>query len=304
MSAMFLERISSLSERRAALRYVLSRAGALRSRWSRWRSADCDAAFARLAALLAEDPVLDVAEFEGRFALSSRGHLFRRIVETGEYEPTLTALCREFLDPGRDAIDVGANIGFHTVLFAKRLPRRRVLSVEPTRAALTRLRRNIALNGVESNVCVFEGAASDASRQMEIKTIPGLEEYSTLGELAHPSVAGAAYVTEFVEARKLDQLADERQLDCGFIKIDAEGAEHSIFEGARGLLTKHRPVVVSELSDSLLRENGSSAREVVRFLESLDYVVRDPIRPAAPPGFRPFGDMICIPKEHRRIRMA
>jgi len=100
MSAMFLERISSLSERRAALRYVLSRAGALKSRWSRWRSADCDAAFARLAALLAEDPVLDVAEFEGRFALSSRGHLFRRIVETGEYEPTLTALCREFLDPG------------------------------------------------------------------------------------------------------------------------------------------------------------------------------------------------------------
>lgn len=71
-----------------------------------------------------------------------------------------------------------------------------------------------------------------------------------------------------------------------------------VFEGARELLAGHRPVVVSELSDVLLRKNGSSAQEVVRLFEPFDYVVSDPLQPGEPSGFRPFGDIICMPKEH------
>ena len=256
----------------------------------------------RLAGMLAEDPVLKVAEFEGVFAVSPKGHLFRRIVEEGSYEPILTRRCLELIDPRRDVIDVGANIGLHTVLLAKHLDRRRLLAIEPTGNALRRLRRNIALNGVDAKVTIFAGVASSAPGWLDIKTVDGLEEYSTLGVMDHPSIVGEPYVTERVEARTLDQLVVEHGLDCGFVKVDVEGAERDVFEGGRHLFTQHRPVVVSELSDTLLRRNGSSAREVVRFFEALDYVVTDPLKPLGKAGARAFGDIICVPKEHPRAR--
>ena len=208
------------------------------------------------------------------------------------------------LDPHRDAVDIGANIGFYAVLFAKRLDGRRVLAVEPTRNALARLRRNIALNAVESKTIVFEGVASNQSGWLEIKTISGLEEYSSLGAMDHPSIAGVAFVTERVEARTLDELVADHGLDCGFVKADVEGVEHTVFEGGQRTLAQQRPVVLSELSDYLLRKNGSSSLEVVRFFEALDYVVVDPQHPGEKPGRRLFGDILCLPCEHPHARRA
>lgn len=299
MNSFFTQLTASLADR-PALRRALWPALVLRRRWRTSKDAGVGEVLDRLADMLAEDPVLDVAEFEGRFAVSAKGHLFRRVVESGEYEPVLTRRCLELLDRQRDVIDVGANIGFHTVLFAKHLDHRRLLAIEPTRNALRRLRRNIALNGVESVVTVFEGVASRAPGWCDIKTVAGLEEYSSLGVMEHPSIAGVPFVTEKVEARTLDQLALEHGLDCGFVKVDVEGAERDVFEGGRHVFTRHRPVVVSELSDALLRKNGSSAVEIIRFFEALDYVVTDPLIPGGGAGLREFGDIICVPKEHAR----
>jgi FkbM family methyltransferase len=299
---MIIEKISGLARRHPVLRRTFAPVQSLRRRWLQKRHVGANHMLARLAEAFAEDPVLYVAEFDGKFAVSARSHLFRRIVESGEYEPVLTCMCLELLDPKRDVIDVGANIGLHTILLARQLAQRRLLAVEPTRNALARLKRNITLNGVDSSVTVFEGVASDAPGWLDIKTIDGLEEYSSLGVIGHPSVAGAQFVTQRVEARTLDQLAAEHGLDCGFMKVDTEGMEHAVFKGARGMLARQRPVVLSELSDVLLRKNGSSALEVVQSFEALDYVVTDPLHPGEAPGSRDFGDIICIPKEHPRAR--
>jgi FkbM family methyltransferase len=301
---MLFREVSDLTHRHPALRRALWPAILLRRRWLKQMNSGVDRVFDRLAELLAEDPVLEVAEFEGTFALSPQGAVFRRVAEQGEWEPVLTRKCIELLDPQRDAVDIGANIGFFTVLFAKRLDRRRVLAVEPTRNALARLRRNLALNAVESNTIVFEGVASNQSGWLEIKTIGGFEEYSSLGAMDHPSIAGVAFVTERVEARTLDQLVAVHELDCGFVKADVEGVEHTVFEGGRRTLAQQRPVVLSELSDYLLRKNGSSSLEVVRFFEDLDYVVVDPQNPGEKPGRREFGDILCLPREHPHARQA
>jgi FkbM family methyltransferase len=298
---MIIEKISGLAHRHPMLRRTLAPVQQLRQRWLLKQHAGANQMLARLVEAFAEDPVLRVAEFQGTFAVSARSHLFRRIVEAGEYEPVLTRLCLELLDQKRDVVDVGANIGLHTVLLAKQLDRRRLLAVEPTRNALARLKRNIDLNGV-GNVTVFEGVASDAPAWLDIKTIDGLEEYSSLGVMGHPSVTGVQFATQRVEARTLDQLVSEHGLDCGFMKVDTEGMEHAVFGGARGILARQRPVVLSELSDVLLRKNGSSALDVIRIFESLDYIVTDPLHPGETPGAREFGDIICIPKEHPRAR--
>ena len=249
----------------------------------------------RMSAMFVEDPCLRIDEFEGEFYLDSRSSLFHRVLAAGHYEPELTRRCVECLDPDRDVLDIGANIGFHAVLFGRRMRQGKVLSVEPTPRALARLKRNLARNGVEENVQVFEGVVSSCPGEVTIQTIAGREEYSSLGVMAHPSISGVATESLVVAATTVDALVRDRGLRPGFMKIDVEGVEHLVLAGATEVLATHRPVILAELSDPLLKANGSSSADVIRTLEAAGYRVSDPLRPAVPPGQREFGDILCLP---------
>ena len=245
--------------------------------------------------LFVDDPCLRIDEFEGEFYLDARSSLFKRVVTSGEYEPELTQRCIDHLDPDRDVIDIGANVGFHAVLFGQHVRAGRVLSVEPIPGALSRLRRNLARNGLTDRVEIFEGVISSNSEEVEIKMIPGREEFSSLGAMTHPSVAGAKIEFLTVAATTLDELVATKGLNPGFIKVDVEGAEHLVFAGGGQTLRQFRPVVLSELSDPLLKSNGSSSADVIAAIERCGYQVIDPLCPGVRPGLRPFGDILCVP---------
>ena len=256
-----------------------------------------EAWFESIAGTLAEDPCIRVAEFGGEFFVDARSALFRRVVRSGGlYEPELSALCASRIDPERDVLDVGANIGFHAVLFGRGVTRGRVLAVEPTARAFARLERNVARNGVDDRVILHRGAVSDAAGHLEIKTVPGREEFSTLGELAHPAVAGEDFLVERVTTTPLDELVERHGLSPGFMKVDVEGAEHLVFGGAERVLAEHRPVILSELSDALLARNGSSAAEVIARIEGHGYTVTDPFGRGGASVGRDFGDILCVPR--------
>src|SRR3546814_11734989 len=93
--------------------------------------------------------------------MSPKSHLFRRLFINGEYEPELAKLFLKYLDPSRDVIDIGANIGFFSVLAGRRLSTGRVLSVEPTDAAFARLSMNVQLTGVSDRAIFPQGLISD-----------------------------------------------------------------------------------------------------------------------------------------------
>jgi FkbM family methyltransferase len=239
-----------------------------------------------LASALAEDPVLKVSEFQGRFCMSPRSHLFRRIARNGTYEPLLAQRCLAALKPELDVIDVGANIGFYSVLLSRHLASGRLVAVEPTPAAQRRLRRNLELNGVVGKVIVFEGAATDAPGMVTINSVEGAEEYSSIHNVDQSCE---------VPATTIDLLTRELTLRPGLIKIDVEGFEEQVLKGATDTLRTWRPIIVSELSDFLLRRNGTSALAIVRFLQELGYQVVDPHHPGEAPGYREFGDIVCVP---------
>jgi FkbM family methyltransferase len=201
------------------------------------------------------------------------------------------------LNRNRDAIDIGANIGFYTILFAKILNGRRILSIEPTLNALTKLYKNIELNKVKENVIVYEGVAINYTGEVEIKIIEGKEEYSSIGDIIHPSVFGSAYISKKVNCTTIDDLIKKKSLDIGFVKIDVEGAEQLVFEGCKELLQSHRPIIISEISEYLLKQNGSSSKNFINFISQFDYDMIDPIDPQIPIGSKDFGDLLCIPKE-------
>ena len=296
---MSLGKIKTLTYKYPFLRRLIYPAIAVRRFFLQVRLSCQGEVYQHLCELLVEDPVISVAEFKGIFEIDCRSDLFKRLIITKQYEPELVKYCFKYLNKKRDIVDVGANIGFYTVLFAKNLDGKKVLSVEPTVNSLKRLYKNIQLNNIENDVIVFEGAASIHSGITEIKTIDGREEYSTLGEWKHPSISTEKYILQKVKIKTIDELVNKYSLDPGFMKVDVEGMEHLVFEGSKIVLETNRPVVLSELSNYLLKKNGSSSIGVINFIKSYEYEVYDLIDPAThiPTRIKDFTNILCIPKE-------
>ncbi len=286
-----------LSLKSAFIRMVLSPVQRLRANAYQKRRAEKQKIVTNLRHILVSDPHCAVKEFQGIFSIDRRSDIFKRIVIDGHYEPDLVRYCRKYLVDNRDVLDIGANVGFYTVMFAKNIQGRRVLAVEPTKNALMHLRKNIALNQVEDKVLVFEGVVADKTAKVTMQVIPGKEEYSSLGVMEHPSIVKEPHISEEVDSITIDDLVDRFHLDPGFIKVDVEGSEHVVFSGSKKVLSTCRPVILSELSDFLLTKNGASSMEVIDLLRKCDYDIMDPINPWASVGRKPFGNVICFPKE-------
>jgi len=294
---MKLEKIKTLTYKYPFLRMLLYPAIVIRRFLLQREYVSQEKVYQHLCELLIEDPVIKVPEFQGVFVVNCRSDLFKRLLINKAYEPSLVNLTLKHLDKERDVIDIGANIGFYTVLFAKNLNRRKVLSIEPTKNALQRLYKNIQLNNIVDKVIVFEGAISDCAGRDQIKTLNGKEEYSTLGHWEHPSIKNENFTTYEIEVSTIDDLVSKYSLEPGFIKIDVEGLEHLVLKGSKTTLENKRPVILSELTDYLLKQNGSSSLEVIKFFKSLDYIIIDTENPEIKPEFKEFTNILCIPKE-------
>jgi FkbM family methyltransferase len=209
----------------------------------------------------------------GTFEIDCRSHILKQLLCEKSYEPEVVEIIARHLDPARDAIDVGANVGLFTVLIARSLREsRRVLAIEPTNGALGYLRRNIERNHCAAKVCIFAGVAADRDGEFPISVIEGLEEYSSIVATPHQ---GSRTGNQFlVQGETIDSLVQRFDLTPGFIKMDAEGAEYRILSGALNTLRIHRPVIVSELSEALLAESGATSRQVCGLLESNGYRVK------------------------------
>ncbi|RYD42539.1 MAG: FkbM family methyltransferase [Verrucomicrobiaceae bacterium] len=256
-----------------------------------------DQVISNIQHLQVEDPVIRSTDFAGVFTIDARSHLYSRFIIDGSYEPEVAKLLDRHLPRQRDVLDVGANIGLFSVKCASLLHANKVVAVEPTPNALGRLRKNIARNGFEARIEVFAGVASDKEGTVDINFIPGKEEYSTVGNLAHPSVAGLSTTSVKVEALPLDAIVSRYNIDPGFIKIDVEGMEHLVLVGASETLRTKRPIVMCELCDPLLQANGSSAAAILSVFSSADYTILNADNAAAVPGASSYGNIICFPKE-------
>lgn len=280
-----------------AARSVLTWPVALRRRVLSGRGAKAYTIVKRLGDVIVDDVVLTLPEFLGQFAMSAKSDLFRRVAIDGVYESEMTKLVRRYLVPTRDFIDIGANVGFYSVMAARLLDTGRVLAVEPNQEAHSRLLQNLERNGVTNKVIVFQGLASNQLGEATLYHIPGMEEYSSMGKIIHSSVRDKSAVTSSAPTSTVDSLVAEHELNPGFIKIDVEGAEMLVLAGSIETLKRHRPIVLSELSPALLGPMGSSAEAIISLFESLRYTVTDANDPKLRPGTRDYGDILCVPEE-------
>ena len=236
-----------------------------------------------------------VPDFGGIFEVDLQSHILRRLLRDKNYEPELVMIVKAYVDSQKDVLDIGANIGLFTVLLSKTISgKNRVLAVEPTPLALHYLRRNIERNDIQ-NIIVFEGVATNKKGNFVLNTISGMEEYSSLGEIVNEVKRGRPTESIEVKGDTVDNLVREYNLNPGFIKIDAEGAECLVFSGALGTIKKYKPVIISELSESLLANFGETSETIFKFLRENGYQIINPALPGFPVKSPFSGEFLAIP---------
>jgi len=197
----------------------------------------------------------------------------RAIFLTGCYEPNEFLWLESVLKPGNTFVDVGANMGLYTLFAAAMLgPRGVVLAIEPSSRDFARLEAHVRLNNL-TTAHLFRVAASD--RRGEADLLVATEEktgHNTLGAFAYASVVLQG--REQVPLERLDDIVQKVGLQrVDVIKMDVEGAEYSALQGAVGTLARFHPIILMELSDRTLAQQGGSSSQVWDLLVQNGYLI-------------------------------
>ncbi|HEY1404657.1 MAG TPA: FkbM family methyltransferase [Pyrinomonadaceae bacterium] len=179
----------------------------------------------------------------------------------GVYEPFETELLHRLVKPGDTVLDIGANIGYYTLILARLVGEHgKVYAFEPDPTNYELLRRNIELNGYKNVVPVMK-ATSNKNGTLRL--------YLCQDNKAMHRVYESQYCDGFIEieAVRLDDYFAGREENIDFIKIDIEGAEYAALEGMTTLLRKsRRATLVTEYTPIAIKEFGIEPQEYLRLL--------------------------------------
>lgn len=199
------------------------------------------------------------------------------------YDLTTSLLVQDLVRPGQAVVDVGANYGHFSMAAAAAVgPGGRVTSFEPNPVSFARLRTHVALNRLAQVQAIQMGIADRA--EVLTLNVPQINS----GEA---SFGGAAYETGYeVDCRvdALDTLLAGERVD--FLKIDVEGFECRVLRGARDLIGRCRPLILTEIVDTHLERAGASRAELFGLMREM--------------GYRPFSIALTGRGARRRVSLA
>jgi FkbM family methyltransferase len=204
-----------------------------------------------------------------RFHVDISDHIQRTLYFFGIYEPAVTTLIQSLLHPGDTFLDVGAHVGYYTILAGLRVgPCGHVHSFEPMPHIFRLLAQNVTLNQL-SNVTFNELAVSDKDNMLRMY-LPGSHN-SGIGSMVHRP--GSSGETIDCLAQRLDTYWEHHGTGpVTLIKLDIEGGEFFALQGMPRLLS-HRPApdLICEASPSLAERCGYCMEEMLDFVRSFGY---------------------------------
>ncbi len=204
--------------------------------------------------------------------------------------PTLRALER-LVEEGATVLDIGANIGAHTLHLARLVgDHGRVIAFEPTDYAIAKLRANLKANPrLEPRVGVHQAFLVASADQTKVESlasswpVDGTSPDDRQMGSRDMAVTGAKVVT-------LDSVMEaEGNPRVQLIKMDIDGHELEVLQGAQSLLARDRPIMVMELAPYVFRP-------IARFDEMIHLLVRSNY------GFRPLGSSRELPRDPAALR--
>jgi FkbM family methyltransferase len=189
----------------------------------------------------AESQVFDCQGALAGYQMSIDWDRFRSFVY-GTWEPEVMKVVAATVKPGMTVIDIGAHIGYYTLLFAKCVgPSGRVLSFEPLPGNFALLQKNIRLNNLQ-NVRLLNQAVFSRTQGIVIN-VP--DEQPNPGSGSMYTEKGAKQY--HVDAVSLDDYCEKSAFRLDILKMDVEGAEYDVLRGAEKTIDRYRPKLLIEL---------------------------------------------------------
>jgi len=188
----------------------------------------------------------------------------------GEFEPAERAFVGRFLRAGMTALDIGAHHGLYTLLASKLVgPNGQVFAFEPSPRERKALRLNVGLNRCK-NVVIEGLALGNEEGEGSLYVVDGHE--TGCNSLRPPALTGETSPIQ-VRVTSLDGwLGTHLAKSVDFIKLDVEGGELSVLQGAQRLLEgRPRPIILAEVQDIRAHPWGYRASEIIRHLSSKGY---------------------------------
>jgi FkbM family methyltransferase len=193
----------------------------------------------------------------------------------GYYEQHFAELFSYLVGPGDRCVDVGANVGVHTVRLARLVGAGgEVIAIEPDPDVVARANRNIALNGL-ANVRVVNAAASEQPGEMRLyRPGPRDTNRARASLLQHPYLTG---IETMVPVVTVDDVCAGGAVSL--MKIDVEGHEAAVVRGAADTIARYAPSVVFEYAPELVEVEGGIEQTPFGWLADCGYLMFR-VRPA------------------------
>ena len=222
-------------------------------------------------------PIRSVVDYDDGllFHCDTQSFLEWYIFFYGAFRPEVSRLINRMLRPGQVAIDIGANVGMHSVIMANRVgPTGHVVVFEPDPHPMGRLRRNMALNGIDW-VTTVEAAVSARS---ETRTFYLHDD--SIGNFANASLVAANVGKQTASVEMQVVSIDEWMRDNPLPRVDvvkllAQGEEYNALQGMRGLIERDRPKIFFLYEPSYWHRQDLELMDAVKFFAGHGYGVQE-----------------------------
>jgi FkbM family methyltransferase len=195
----------------------------------------------------------------------------------GRFERSTNIALGKLIHPGDTILDIGANIGAHTLPIARHVGSQgRIFAIEPSAFAFEKLQKNVSLNpSLRDRIHTHQTFLTDELHLSVKETIYASWPLEECGSV-HPKHRGRLTTTAGASLDTLDSFADREQIGrLDLIKIDVDGNEYSVLNGGFRTLRALRPLLLMELSPYVHAEQGNSFESLIDLLRTLDYSIEE-----------------------------
>lgn len=202
---------------------------------------------------------------DGKFILLENDAIARTLLRGVRWEPHFSVVVNEFVSPGDNVVDCGANFGYNSVILGKKITNSGVLiSIEPQSLIYKQLISNLFLNGILNTKLVNSCIGEESNQLVRLQRVNYNQDNVNIGN------TGIGGDGELCNVISLDDLCDVK---INFIKIDVQGYELFLLKGAKNIISRDKPDLFIEIEDHQLIRFGIHKKQIIDLLKDHGYKI-------------------------------
>lgn len=224
--------------------------------------------------LTGRGPITTALRDDLTWSLDLREGIDFAIYLLGRFEASTARAYERIVRPGDTVLDIGANVGAHTLPLARLVGAAgQVIAFEPTKYAHDKLLANLNLNpSIRERVVVRQMLLTALDETGPLPTHLSSSWPLISDVWRHEQHGGVGKETTGAHAGRLDTYLETAGIcRVDFMKLDVDGHECAVLDGATATISRYRPIMALEIAPYVLRAHGTSAAELSDRLSTLGY---------------------------------